>query len=184
LRCFAGRAWFDQLIENALFLLIYGFPPGIDESSELKRLTGEVLSGIVALPSGKRRFTVHPNLPGGPYPISGMSYTAAAAMQLVLLEGPDFPMPGPTFLSRNGPTSSPFLGGEARVFLLAEETLVDIDTALTPESALRCLVRPAGGPLRLLPRHLRLLLLDRSGRRSQLHHRRPLSEKAVRLYPI
>lgn len=137
LRCFADRAWFDQLVENARFLLIYGFSPGIGESSELKKLTGEALVGVAALPSGDCQFAVRADLPGGPYPVSGMSYTVPSPAQPVFVEGPKFAA-GQSLLSGGGRPYFVFMprrGGA--IFLLAEEALVDIETPLTPDSSLR-----------------------------------------------
>ncbi|MGD1032795.1 MAG: hypothetical protein ABSA05_16825 [Opitutaceae bacterium] len=137
LRTFTGRSWFDQLVENAPFLLVYGFSPETGESPELKQLTAGALSGIATLPARERRFNVHDNLPGGPYPVSGMSYTIAAAAQPVFVAGTGFGAARVHVSAEKDPYFVSVPRGRGAVFLLAEEALVDIDTPLTPHSAIR-----------------------------------------------
>lgn len=137
LRRYTGTAHFDQIIENAVFLLIYDFPPGTFDSSELQGLTAEALSGVATLPAGERRFTVHSNLPGGPYPVSGMSHTVASPAQNVFVEGPGFGAARVHISAEKRPYFVSVPRGNGAIFLLAEETMVDIDIPLTPQSPIR-----------------------------------------------
>jgi len=133
----ARHDWFVHLLENARFVLVYGFAPTKGESRELTWLTQGALSSVVPLAAGLRRFTVQAGPALKSFPVSGKSFTVDSVPATAFAGNSaasdiecDITVDGqPYFVRATRKHSS--------LFLLADEKLIDIDTALDPETSLR-----------------------------------------------
>jgi hypothetical protein len=124
--------WFDRMLEGSRFVLLYGLGPVGAAVPELIRLTQGAFEGVSEIPGGKLEFAVGANLPGGPYPVAGLSFEVVSQPRLALAEGPS-PAAAETLISVAGRAYfASVRKKQGEVFLLAEEGLVDIETPLTP----------------------------------------------------
>jgi hypothetical protein len=137
LRAIAGQSGFDRLLEDASYVLVYGFPAEIGESPELKKLTGDAFAGVTTLPRGECHFAVQSDFWGSSNSLTGTSFEVASDGQPILVEGPHFGKANMHLSVAGRPYFASVPRGRGAVFLLAETRLVDCDIALTPETNLR-----------------------------------------------
>jgi hypothetical protein len=134
---YAGIAWFEELIDGASAVLVYGFKAEGTALPQLERMTSGAYTGISEVSEGDHDFIINAILPGGPYPVSGLSFQVRSKAQPVFIKGAGsraesahISVAGKAYFA-----SVPRKNGD--MFLLAEEEVVDIDAPLTPRSSLR-----------------------------------------------
>jgi hypothetical protein len=127
----------EGLIKGSVAVLVYSFQAERD-SPELKEMTKGAFTSAQRLEAGRKEFIVHAGVRYGEWPVSGRSYSAEAECCIVFRAEDRSPGIVERYISVDGhPYFACTTHGQTPVFLLAEEKLVDVDTALPPETSLR-----------------------------------------------
>lgn len=122
-----GEPWFLDYLELCPFVLIYGFSPSSQDLAPLSRLTGGLLTGLGPTGPGRKCVQVHADVTHRHFPVSGLCYEEPTGPDLRFAASRPSPE-AQTYISVNGhPYFLAIQHGKTTFFLLAEESLVDID---------------------------------------------------------
>jgi hypothetical protein len=137
LRLLRQRHWFASVLDRTGFVFVHGFNAADSDSEELKWLTNGALLTLTPIGAGQKQFTIHTDVKFGGFPVSGKTYSAeCGALSTFTGIGPASGIE--TYISVDGhPCYVSSTRGGKSLFLLAEKSLVDLDTVLTPETSLR-----------------------------------------------
>ena len=136
LRSAMDRDWFVRLLARSRFCFVYGFAATDGNMVELKWLTGGAVTSVMSTGAGSKHLTVHSNVRHDGFAVSGAS--CELDTECLAFGGVSRANETETYISVDGrPHFVATTRAGVQIFLLAERTLVDIDSTLAPEASLR-----------------------------------------------